>query len=235
MSFSARLTIVSILQVKQGNKMAWFRVDFNDVFFNGLSTLEIGCVVKYKCLCQQLNVDKLNANQLKTNFYWKERQFLIKHFALEVETQKKVETKSEQTENNPETKSEQSEDKVRHFLPSKNNDLASVYNNNIYNIPDQNRKEIPSNEGTKKPPKKIKTLVADDWQPDDKTREKLQSMGLDVAKTVEKFINSCHAKGLKYIDFNRAILSWNWSNDVSVKANNNNNDNDFYEWLERTE
>lgn len=209
--------------------MTWFKVDFNDVFFNGLSTLEIGCVVKYKCLCQQLNVDKLNAQQLKMNFYWKERQFLIRHFALEVETEKKVETKSEQSENNLKTISEQSEDKVRNILPSKNKDLAIIYNNNIFPIQDKTRKEIPSNEGTKKPPQKIKTLVAEDWQPDDKTKDKLASLGLDVPKVVEKFVNSCHAKGLKYIDFNRAILSWDWSKDVSVKANDNAT---FYNWLE---
>lgn len=208
--------------------MAWFKIDFNDVFFNGLSTLEIGCVVKYKCLCQQLNVDSLNAQQLKMNFYWKERQFLIKHFSLEVETENKIKTKSEQSENNPETIREQSEDKVRNILSNKNNDLANIYNN-IYNIQDKNRKEIPSNEGTKKPPQKIKTLVAVDWQPDDKTKDKLASQGLDVPKVVEKFVNSCHAKGLKYIDFNRAILSWDWSKDVSVKANDNA---EFYNWLE---
>lgn len=208
--------------------MAWFKIDFNDVFFNGLSTLEIGCVVKYKCLCQQLNVDSLNTQQLKTNFYWKERQFLIKHFSLEVETENKIKTKSEQSENNPETIREQSEDKVRNILSNKNNDLANIYNN-IYNIQDKNRKEIPSNEGTKKPTQKIKTLVAVDWQPDDKTKDKLVSLGLDVPKVVEKFVNSCHAKGLKYIDFNRAILSWDWSKDVSVKANDNA---EFYNWLE---
>lgn len=208
--------------------MAWFKIDFNDVFFNGLSTLEIGCVVKYKCLCQQLNVDSLNAQQLKMNFYWKERQFLIKHFSLEVEIENKIKTKSEQSENNPETIREQSEDKVRNILSNKNNDLANIYNN-IYNIQDKNRKEIPSNEGTKKPPQKIKTLVAVDWQPDDKTKDKLASLGLDVPKVVEKFVNSCHAKGLKYIDFNRAILSWDWSKDVGVKANDNA---EFYNWLE---
>ncbi len=67
-------------------------------------------------------------------------------------------------------------------------------------------------------PKKIKKLVPTDWQPEEVVAEKIRAQGLDVSKVVEKFINSCRAKGLKYIDFNRAILAWDWSKDVSVKA-----------------
>lgn len=69
------------------------------------------------------------------------------------------------------------------------------------------------------PPKreKIKKLVDDDWQPNEATKSKLQAMGLDVPKVVEKFINSCQAKGLKYIDFNKAILAWDWSKDTSLQ------------------
>lgn len=66
-------------------------------------------------------------------------------------------------------------------------------------------------------PKKIKTLVPLDWQPEEVVAQKLKDRGLDVTKVVEKFINSCRAKGLKYIDFNRAILAWNWSKDESLK------------------
>lgn len=66
-------------------------------------------------------------------------------------------------------------------------------------------------------PKKIKTLVPLDWQPEEVVAQKLKDRGLDVPKVVEKFINSCRAKGLKYIDFNRAILAWDWSKDESLK------------------
>ena len=66
-------------------------------------------------------------------------------------------------------------------------------------------------------PKKNKKLVPFDWQPEEVVAQKLKDRGLDVPKVVEKFVNSCHAKGLKYVDFNRAILAWDWSKDESLK------------------
>lgn len=65
--------------------------------------------------------------------------------------------------------------------------------------------------------KNIKTIVKDDWQPSEATKTKLEAQGLDVGKVVEKFINSCQAKGLKYVNFDRAILGWDWSRDKAVK------------------
>lgn len=62
-----------------------------------------------------------------------------------------------------------------------------------------------------------KKLVPVDWWPKNETIDKLKAKGLDAEKTVEKFINSCRAKNLKYINFDRAILAWNWSKDESVK------------------
>lgn len=62
-----------------------------------------------------------------------------------------------------------------------------------------------------------KKLVPVDWWPKNETIDKLKAKGLDAEKTVEKFINSCRAKNLKYIDFDRAILAWDWSKDESVK------------------
>lgn len=84
------------------------------------------------------------------------------------------------------------------------------------------------------PPKreKIKKLVDDDWQPNEATKSKLQAMGLDVAKVVEKFINSCQAKGLKYIDFNKAILCWDWSKDESLKKTDGDSWDEYWEKLE---
>ena len=64
---------------------------------------------------------------------------------------------------------------------------------------------------------KRKQLVNDDWFPDEKTINKLKEKKLNVDKVVDKFINSCQAKNLKYIDFNKAILSWNWDNDPTLK------------------
>lgn len=63
-----------------------------------------------------------------------------------------------------------------------------------------------------------KKLVPLDWLPKEATIAKLNEKGFDADKVVEKFINSCHAKNLKYIDFDRAVLAWDWSRDSSVKA-----------------
>lgn len=63
-----------------------------------------------------------------------------------------------------------------------------------------------------------KKLVPLDWLPKEATVAKLNEKGFDASKVVEKFINSCHAKNLKYIDFDRAVLAWDWSRDSSVKA-----------------
>lgn len=68
---------------------------------------------------------------------------------------------------------------------------------------------------------KRKQLVNDDWYPDEKTVNKLKEKKLNVDKVVDKFINSCQAKNLKYIDFNKAILSWNWDNDQTLKQEEN--------------
>lgn len=68
---------------------------------------------------------------------------------------------------------------------------------------------------------KRKQLVNDDWYPDEKTVNKLKEKKLNVDKVVSKFIYSCQAKNLKYIDFNKAILSWNWDNDPTLKQEEN--------------
>jgi hypothetical protein len=71
--------------------------------------------------------------------------------------------------------------------------------------------------------KKIASVVPDDWQPGEVTAQKLKERGLDVSAVVEKFKNSCHAKGLKYIDFDRAILAWDWSSDKTLQIKENDN------------
>ena len=80
---------------------------------------------------------------------------------------------------------------------------------------------------------KIKKLVSDDWQPNEATKSKLEAMGLDVNLVVEKFINACQAKGIKYIDFNKAILSWDWSKDKSVLKKDDDDWDNYWEKMER--
>lgn len=62
--------------------MNWYKIDFNDVFMNGLTTAEVGCVVKYKCLCQQLEVDAPDIKKLKSVFNSRELKFVQKYFGL---------------------------------------------------------------------------------------------------------------------------------------------------------
>ena len=107
----------------------WFKIDFNDVFFNGLTTAQIGCVVKYKCICQQCEIDVLSDEQLKANFDSRERQFLIKFFKIE----SKVNQEFVQSKSKVNQKFVQNESKVCSEKERKNNDFPIIYNNNIYN------------------------------------------------------------------------------------------------------
>lgn len=115
------------------------------------------------------------------------------------------------------------------------NGASNGATNGAINAPEireeDNNKKIPNKLGIKKPSQKIKKMVPDDWQPEDKTKAKLQAMGLDVPKVVEKFINSCKAKGLKYLDFDRAVLSWDWSREAACKKKDNDWD-DYWKKLE---
>ena len=106
-------------------------------------------------------------------------------------------------------------DSKSNILPSKNDDKPDAHLNTLTPISSDKSSDIGCVHSELK---KIKKLVPADWQPEEVVAEKIKARGLDVGKVVEKFINSCRAKGLKYIDFNRAILAWDWSKDVSVKA-----------------
>lgn len=63
--------------------MNWFKIEMNDVFFNGLTTAQIGCVVKYKCLLQHFNLKRLDERRMKTNFSSRERAFIKEYFGLD--------------------------------------------------------------------------------------------------------------------------------------------------------
>ena len=65
---------------------------------------------------------------------------------------------------------------------------------------------------------KNKTVVSENWKPKEATIARLVEKGLDADKVTEKFINSCQSKGLKYVDFDKAVLSWDWSRDESLRV-----------------
>lgn len=62
-----------------------------------------------------------------------------------------------------------------------------------------------------------KRLLPDDWYPKEKTITALKERGVVVDKAIDKFINSCKANGYKYVDFDRALLSWNWEKNGLVE------------------
>lgn len=74
---------------------------------------------------------------------------------------------------------------------------------------------IPPEEKKQKEGKK--TLVAEEWEPKESTVEKLKERGLDPAYCVEQYKNACLAKGLKYINHDRALLSWTWDKEAKKK------------------
>ena len=63
--------------------------------------------------------------------------------------------------------------------------------------------------------KKRKSVVSDDWFPSEETQSKILAKGLDVQKVVEYFKGQCQAKGIEYVNFDKAILNWKY--DESLK------------------
>ena len=59
--------------------------------------------------------------------------------------------------------------------------------------------------------KKKPAVVSDDWQPTDETKQKLAGKGIeDIDACVEYFKGQCQAKGIEYVNYDRAILNWNF-------------------------
>ena len=76
--------------------------------------------------------------------------------------------------------------------------------------------------------KKKPMVVSDDWQPTDETRKKLLERGIeDVDACVEYFKGQCQAKGIEYVNYDRAILNWRFNNLEFKKKNSNFTEDDF--------
>jgi hypothetical protein len=113
--------------------MKWFKIEFGDVFLNGLTTAEVGCVVKYKCMCQQCETDTLSLAKLRSIFNSRELKFVQNYFGLCSENAEVCSKNAEVCSKNAEVCSEKE---------SKNKDLSEKSSRayNIYNI-DNNIKE----------------------------------------------------------------------------------------------
>lgn len=76
--------------------------------------------------------------------------------------------------------------------------------------------------------KKKPMVVPDDWQPLEETKNKLLNKGIeDIDACVEYFKGQCQAKGIEYVNYDRAILNWKFNNQDFKKKNNNFTDDDF--------
>lgn len=160
--------------------MRWFRVDFNDVLLNGLTCAEIGCVVKYKALCQQFGLTQLDEKRLKQNFSSRERSFLIDRFALPVQKKTKVCSKNDESLFEKQQKSVQNSSKVCSEKENKINDLTLKNNNNVlYNNINNIQEEIKEDN---KSPLLVPPLEEKNTDPDDLTMD------------IEEFIEQQKAK-----------------------------------------
>ena len=202
----------------------WFRVQVNEILCTGMSNSEIGIFIRYKALCEHFKVNELTWQQIKFNFDNKERKVVSKLFGISPEVSPKFDRSL--TEVSP--KLVRSSTEVCPKCDSKNNDL----DNPLY-IDKTRQDKTKKDNLTVIQKEKRKFLVPDDWMPKDETKLKLQNQGLDVPKVVAKFINSCQAKGLKYIDHDRAILSWDWSKDASLTAKANDDWGDYWAEMEK--
>ena len=75
--------------------------------------------------------------------------------------------------------------------------------------------------------KKKPKVVSEDWQPLDETKNKLSQRGIEnINACVDYFKHQCQAKGIEYVNYDRAILNWNF--DISkFKKSNGFSDDDF--------
>ena len=62
--------------------------------------------------------------------------------------------------------------------------------------------------------KKKPAVVSDDWFPKEETQQRLSERGIeDIPACVEYFKGRCQAKGIEYVNYDKAILNWKF--DVS--------------------
>lgn len=98
---------------------------------------------------------------------------------------------------------------------------------NDITAPREQQAVLPTQNSAEKKNSKGK-LLPEGWYPKESTIAKLKEKGVIVDKAIDKFINSCIAKGYKYVDFDRAILSWDWEkNGLVIKGNNVKTDNEL--------
>lgn len=201
--------------------MNWFKIEFNDVFLNGLTSSEVGCVVKYKCALQQHNCKELSEKQLKSIFTSRELKFVRKYFNL----------CSEFAQSSSEVSQEfvQSLSEVCSKKDSKNKEVSNIYNNIYNNIQDKKEKkditplsmsplervddtQLDLEEAIKKTKRFVKPTIA---EIQDYCRERNKSVD------AERFWNFYESKGWKVgknpmKDWRAAVC--NWAKDTSPVA-----------------
>jgi hypothetical protein len=222
---------------KGKEEMKWFKIDFNDVFLNGLTTSEVGCVVKYKCMCQQLGVDELDNARMKSIFTSRELKFVQNYFKVCSKNDEVCSDFAEVCSKNA---------KVCSKKESKNNEVANIYN--IYNNKDktEEREETENNisdghqidlEEAIAEKKKSKHDYSDEfntwWEkyPNKKSKqdaqkafvrvlEKKQATFDELMQGLEAYSNDCKAKNteIHYIKHPSTWLNQGcWADEYGVK------------------
>lgn len=74
------------------------------------------------------------------------------------------------------------------------------------NIPLIPEDEVP--EDKKPEPRHYRRMVPKDWKPNEKHRARAAELGVDIDLEAERFYNYSHAKGVKWLDFDKAFANW---------------------------
>lgn len=121
--------------------MSYVRIDKNEILFCGRTNSEIGLYVRYKAICDHLQIDKMNWQQVCFNFTCKERKVISKMFDIlpdvepkQNQSKPKVKPINNQSKSDLSPMYDQSKSDVGPKKDNKNNKVA-IYNNinNIYN------------------------------------------------------------------------------------------------------
>ena len=231
--------------------MKWFKVEFSDVFLNGLTTAEVGCVVKYKCMCQQCETDTLSLAKLRSIFSSRELKFVQNYFGLCSENAKVCSKNAEVCQDFVQSLSEVCTEnaKVCSEKESKNKELSEKSSRayNIYNkdnnIIEKTEERDKTDNISGKPPKKdyafegkiikLNQKDFDDWQkayPDLNLRAELliRDKYLAEESTDEK------AKKNWYMATSQYFLKQNAFRKRQNRENEETQEESFEDYLERS-
>ena len=193
--------------------MQWTKIPTN-ILINRMSDQEIVAIVKYQLLWADLEYQPSDKTALR---YMTNKQLsIVKQYLNTIETQVKRDIHS--------SASNRKAVKLNYLKNNKKTENLSISLTDSLSgsLEEQIRLDkniyIDSEQGNSstEPKKKTKRYIPEDWKPKQDTIAKLTAKGYDAGMVIDQFVNTCRAKGYKYIDFDRAVFCWHW--DDSYKA-----------------